>query len=474
VARPSKPAPVGRPLVASGALVLAMAGAPAGAIEWDFVPRVELGQYWTDNVTAAPKGFEESEWITALTPGFSLRGVSPRGQVDLQYQAQALWYQDNSDFDDVYHNLLGNGQYILVPNRLFVDGFARYDQENIDPFGRLSSGNIIQTGNRTDVAVYGFSPWYTQSFGDWGETLTRFTYYGVRYQDTDDTRVRVQDSDHNAIRTQLGSQQGKPGLSWLGSVGYQRTDFLRAPEIEYGRAALDLGYPVGLRTRATFTAGLESNFLEDRTAGGFDEEFWAVGFEWEPSEFQSLAMSIGDRFFGTSFEMHWRRRGTRGDLDVSYTEVPSTANQNLIDGDRGFGSNTSGLPALDADLFLAKRLSARATYNLPRTRLAARLYAEDRERPFGEGLDDEVYGLRLSADWDAAVRTRVNGFVRYERRDFGETRGSSNLYELGAGVRRDLTQMFFTELRYSFLSRDFNTGADYDINTVGILFGAEF
>ena len=474
MARPSNPAPWRPPLAGTAALALLLASAPAGAIEWDLAKRVETGVFYTDNVRAAPDGFEESEWVASLQPGITLSATSARGEMDLRYDAQALWYQENSDFDDVYHNFRGDGQLILVPNRLFLDGLARYEQVNIDPFRRLTTGNIAQTDNRADVAIYGFSPWYTRAFGNWAESLTRFTYNAVRYQDTDTIRTRAQDSDHNAIFGQLGSQRGKPGLSWQTTVGYQRTDFLYSPEIEYSRAALDLGYPVGLRTRVTGTVGIESDFLEDRSAGGFDEEFWLVGFATAPTELQSFSASIGRRLFGTTWEMNWRRQGTRGDLDVSYTEVPSTANQNLIDGSGGLPGGTAGLPTLNADLFLARRLTGRATYNLTRTRLAASVYGEQRERAATEGLDDEVYGLRLSADWDAAIRTRVNGYVSYERRDLSRVQGSSERYELGLSVRRNITRVLFAEARYNYLTRDVDFGADDGINTVGIIFGAEF
>ena len=456
-------------------LAAALPAGQAAAAEWDFTPRIRATQHWTDNVTAAPSGFEESEWITAVTPGFTLGLEGPRGQMDLSYEAQALWYRDNSEFDDVYHSLLGNGQLVLVPNRFFVDGFARYDQENIDPTQRLTTGNIFQTGNRTDVGVYGFSPWYTQRFGDWGETLVRYSYQGVRYRDTDDTAVRVQDSDRNSIEGRIGSPRDRPGLSWGASASYQRTDFEFVPEFEYARAALDFGYPVGARTRVTVTGGMESDVLEDRTTGGFDEEFWLVGLAWNPTDLQSLSVQVGRRFFGTSFELDWQRRGTRGDLSVSYREEPTTANNRLLDGEGVFAGGRPGLPALDPEVYLSKRLTASGTYNLTRTRLAASLYGEKRERSIeDQGVDDEVYGVRLSADWDAAPRTRVNVFTRYERRDFGGTLRTSDYYQLGAGVRRDLTRTLFASFDIAHLRRDFDARDDYRINTASISIGAEF
>ena len=448
---------------------------PGLAADWDFTPRVSAGQYWTDNVTAAPSGLEQSEWVTTLEPGFSLGLDSIRGEATLDYEAQAAWYRDNSDFDDVYHRLDGNGQLILQQDHLFVDGFARYDQVNVDPTRRVSTGNLLQTNNRSDAAVYGFSPWYTNRIGNWAEGLARFRYQGVRYRNTDDTTVRVQDSDTNSVEGRLGSQRGKPGLSWDASVSYQRTDFEFVPEFEYGKAELELGYPVGLRTRLTVSGGLESDVLTDRSAGGFDESFWFVGVEWNPTQLQSLRARVGDRFFGTAYELDWRRRGTRGDLFVTYTEEPTTANQNLFDPDNVFNDYRPGSPTLDPEVYLRKRLSVGMNYDLARTRMTASVYAEKRERDeLSSGLDDEVAGLRFNAVWDAAARTRVTGTVRAERRDFGVTLEKSNYYDVGLGLRRDLTRTLFAELLINHVRRDFDFGDSYRINSAGLVFGAEF
>ena len=461
----------------SAALAMTLAASPAAAAEWDFTPRLSASGTWTDNVTAAGKGDEESEFITALQPGFRFGLQGPRADLSLDYSAQALWYRDNSEFDDVFHNLLGTGLFTLVPNHFFIDAFARYDQENIDPGGRVSTGNFLRTGNRTDAAVFGISPWYQSRIGDWGETNVRYRYQEVRFRNTDATDLRVRNSDTQSFFARLGSRQGSPGLSWNSRVSYSFTEFDAGSEFEYGQAALDVGYPVGVRSRVTATVGVESDVATDPSKGGFDESFWYLGYLWEPTDRQRLEARIGERYYGTAYEFSWTRQGARGDLSVSYTETPTTANQRLFDGEGTFSGGRPGLPALDTGVFLSKRLNGRVTYNLVRTQLSANVYFDQRERQGVDPLaarDDEVWGTRLAADWDIARRTRVSFFTRYEDRSVRGSDASSDLFELGGSVRRDLTRNAFTQLRVTHFRRNADTRDDYRINAVTLSVGTEF
>ena len=458
-------------------MAMTLAAGPATAAEWDFTPLLGASVTWTDNVTAAGKGDEESEFITALEPGFRLGVQGPRSNLSLNYRAQALWYSDNSDFNDVFHNLYGTGLFTLVPNHFFIDVFARYDQENIDPGGRISTGNLLRTDNRTDAAVFGISPWYQSRLGDWGESLVRYRYQVVNYHNTDATNLRVQDSDTQSIFGRLGSRRESPGLSWETRASYSLTEFDGGGEYEYGQAALELGYPVGVRSRVTGTVGVESDVATDQSKGGFDESFWYLGYRWEPTDRQRLEARVGERFYGTAYEFSWTRQGTRGDLSVSYTETPTTANQRLFDGEGTFSGGRPGLPGLDSGVFLSKRFNGRLTYNLVRTELSANVYFDQRERFGVDPLtvrDDEVWGTRLVVDWITAPRTRVNFFTRYEDRTVRGTGASSDLIELSASVRRDLTRNAFTQLRVTHVRRNSDTRDDYRVNAVTLSVGAEF
>ena len=474
---PVRPATEARPVVPRRAVALAVAAALASpaavqAAQWEFTPRVALAQIWTDNVDLADRGLEESEWITELRPGFTLGIDGPRAKAKLDYDLQALWFADNSDFNDTYHQLNGSGNFLLLPGTLFLDTSARYDQQNISPGGRISYSNYFETDNRTDAVVFAASPYYTGRWG-WADSMVRYQYQGVRYTNTDDTTFGVQDSNTNSISASLGTPAPARGFTWQASGSYSRTEFDTAREFEYGRVELELGMPVGLRTRVTASGGLESDVAEDPSLGGLEASFWYLGFQWDPNELESLSVRVGDRYYGTAVEASYSRRGSRGEFGLQYTEEPTTS-AGLQNDPTVFRPDLrpGGITGLDTRVFLQKRFSANASYGFVRSRLSARLYSDRRDFD-GAGEQEKAHGATLRYDWDFAARTTLYGSVDYEQRKFGTDR-SDDYTELSAGLTRELTRRVSASLAYSHFQRDSDAGEEYRVNQVSLRFNATF
>lgn len=474
----SAEAPV--PPARGGAALALMAAAGLGwlpsvdAADWTFTPRVALTGIWTDNIALAERSLEESDWITELKPGFLLAVDGRRVQAQLDYDLQALWYADNSELDDVYHQLNGTADLVILPETLFLDSFARFDQQNVDSGGRIAFSNLFETDNRTDTLVFGASPYHIARWGDWGESLLRYDYQVVRYRNTDPGAPPPEDSDSNTLSAALGSPTASRGFSWRTSGSYTRTEFDEAAEFEYARVALDLGVAVGPRTRATATVGQESDVAEDASQGGLDSSFWYVGFAWEPSELQSLEARVGDRFFGTAWEVHWRRRGSRGELGLDYTEEPTTSSGVL--GDQTIfqpGMRPGGVSTLDSRVFLQKRLAADASYEFTRSVLLARVYSDRREFQDVAGGRETSYGATLIYDWEAAVRTRLGVTLDFERREFESDR-TDDFGEASVRLTRELTRTVSGVARAGHFRRNSDVENDYRVNMVSIGVEATF
>lgn len=464
-------------LLAGGLLAMGVVLGPAdaNAAQWEFDWRATLAGSWTDNVELAPDGLEESEWITELRPGFTLQGQGSRFQATLDYDVQALWFADNSDFNDVYHQASGTGNFVLAPESLFLDAFLRYDQQNIDTTGRVGHSNLFATGNRTDAFVFGASPYHTGRYGNWAESLLRLDYLGVRYTNTDATTVNVEDADTAAVSAWFGSPEARRGLSWRTSGSYSRTEFEEAREFEYGRVALDLGVPAGARTRLTARGGFESDVQEDPSEGGLDAPFWFAGFNWDPDELQSLEASIGNRYFGTAYEASYSRRGSRGTLELGYTEQSTTASQ--LFGDDGIfrpGSNPQGNATLDTRVFLSKRFSGSASYELVRSSLNARIYSDRRTYQDGSGDTEDVIGAGLGYDWKFSQRTTVGLSTYWEQRDFDGAEGSDDSLDLSLRITRTITRTLSGALRFAHVTRDSDIRETYDANVVTLSLEGRF
>lgn len=459
-------------LLALATVVLTLP-ATSTAAPWEFEPRVALGQIWTDNIALAADGLEESEWVTELRPGFTLETDGPRASVNIDYDLQALWYADNSDLDDTYHQLNGNADFVLAPDSLFLDTFARFEQQNVDTRGLISSSNLFDTENRTDVFVFGTSPYHLGRWGSWGESEVRYQQQGVRYSNTDPSTAPPDDSDSSAIFASLGSPAAAPGYSWRASGSYNRTDFDVAREFEYARVALDMGVPVSLRTRLTATAGQESDVEEDPSIGGLDSWFWYVGFAWQPSALQSLEARVGQRFFGTAWEVHWRRRGSRGELSVDYTEEPTTSAGVL--GDDGIfapGVEAGGVGSLDARVFLQKRLAGTANYELARSTIRAQVYADRREYQDATSETEDLYGALLSYVWDFATRTRFDATIDWSQSDLASDGHDHGRFSVS--ITRDFTPTLNGVLRVGHFLRNSDIDGDYNSNQASVFIEARF
>lgn len=444
------------------------------AAEWNIEPRVAIGGIWTDNVALAPDGLEESEWITELRPGITLSAEGRRSSVELDYEMQVLKFSDNSDLDDIYHQLTGAGSTEIIPESLFLDAFTRYGQQNVDTTGRLAFSNLFDTDNRTDFLLFGASPYHVGRWGNWGESVVRYQYHGIRYNNTDPGVVPPEDSETSQFSATLGSPLAARGYSWRTSGSFTKTKFDDADNFEYARTALDLGMPVGPRTRLIGTVGQESDMEEDTSRGSLDSNYWLVGFIWEPSDLQSLEVRGGDRFYGTAWEVRWRRRGSGGELSVDYTEEPTTSS-GVLGNDRIFlpGFPTIDIGSLDSRVFLLKRTSGFASYELARSTLSARVYTDTREFLDLDGGKEESYGATLSYDWTALARTLVTATVDLEQRDF-ESGRQDEYVEFSVQVTREISRTLSGVLRLSHFLRNSDVDPDYSANLVSVFLVASF
>jgi len=457
-----------------GSIALALVPLIATGAEWDFEPRIALGQSWTDNIALAEDGLEESDWITELRPGISVSLESPRVSGELDYEMQILRLDDNSDRDDVFNQLNATGNLVVIPETTFIDAFARYDQENVDSRGRMAFSNLFLSDNRTDYAVAGLSPYHTDTWGNWGESLVRLNAFGIRYKNTDSGAVPPNDSDNLRFSAMLGSPEAARGFSWRARGSYSHTDFEQADNFKYAQALIDLGMPVGNRSRLTGRIGKESDVAEDQTQGGLDESIWLLGVTWEPSDRQSLEVRGGDRFYGTAWEASWNRRGSKGELTVDYTEDPTTSS-GVVGDDSLFlpGFPTIDIGSLDSRVFLHKRLTGIASYELARTEIAARVYSDSREYLDLAGGKEDGVGFTLSFDWNAATRTRIGASVTLEDREF-ELNREDEYAEFDLRVTRQINRILAAELGFRHFLRNSNTEEDYSANLVSLFLVASF
>ena len=102
---------------------LVFAGA-AQAADWRLTPRFSAQETFSDNIDLDPDGEENSDFVTSLNGGLSLRGTGRRLNVSLDYNLQALRYKNSTEEDGINHQLQALADAELLEQVLFLEARA--------------------------------------------------------------------------------------------------------------------------------------------------------------------------------------------------------------------------------------------------------------------------------------------------------------------------------------------------------------
>jgi len=451
--------------------------AATAAAETTFEPRVAVSETFTTNVRLAPRGAEDGDWITQVRPGFTASRDGPRLRYDLDYDLQALYFAGENDGNDTFHNFVGDGEGELIEDRFFVEMNGRYDQRDVDPANRQATSNLFLTDNRTDVAALEVSPLLLQPIGEVAIASLRYTWSMVDYRetgesvDTTSTGGSVQDSDLDRTAFRLESPEE---ARWIWHLDYinASVSFDEASDYKYETAGGEVGIPVAARSHLLLGAGRESNPDQSREDGGLDDNWWTVGWQWQPTARQNVELRTGRRYYGPSYDVSWQRAGSRGQLEIEYHESPTTTSALEFDKYSVTPDGLFGQARIDTSVFIRKRLSGLVTWNATRSDWSLRLYREERDliddaetdEDFSE--DEQVLGLRAGVMWQAFVRTTLDASLSWEDQQFEE--GDATTGQIGVALVRSVTRNVEGRLGISRLFKNSEVIQDYRDTSVTV------
>ena len=93
---------------------------------WKFTPTLELRETYTDNLRLARSGREQGDWITEITPGFTVSKRSDRLRFDATYQLHYFAGAEDigDDVDRAQSSLAARLAAEVVSDWLYFDGAA--------------------------------------------------------------------------------------------------------------------------------------------------------------------------------------------------------------------------------------------------------------------------------------------------------------------------------------------------------------
>jgi len=327
------------------------------AAEWTVKPSLSLTENYSDNIRRAPRGNEQSDLITQISPGLNLTGTGPKLTFSTIYQMQNLFYAKNKQSDSTTHNLSTSAHTELVNNQLFLDGIASVSQQNTGTLGPQTLNNFNITANRAEVRSLSISPYLRHRFQGWANSEVRYTH-GV----VSTNAVGLANSQTDSVLLSLDSGYSFTTLRWGMHYNNQKSSYGNALQtINSDTYAGNLGYMITPRFTLNASAGHEKfNYVS--VARPPQGSHYSAGFTWAPSQRTNIDASIGHRFFGQTFALNARHRSRKTTWNLGYSEEVTTTQAQ-------FQAN-AGLPApilpgssnfLSNQVFLQKRLTASVT-----------------------------------------------------------------------------------------------------------------
>lgn len=296
----------------------------SAAADWKITPRLSLLETYTDNVTLATKGNEQSDFITQISPGVSLTGTGARLKVNANYTMQNLFYAKRSGSNRTVHQLSSRANATLIKNFFFLDSTANISQQNISLLGPLTTNNENITNNRTTIKTYSISPYIRHNFSNFASSEARYTHNAVY------TGVEGQSgSQSDSILFRLTSGSAFRTLGWGLNYSKQKIGGLGTSGTNE-RYTGNLRYRVSSKFSLTGTSGYQK-FSYTSTTGQSAGSFWTAGFVWTPSARTNITANTGKAFFGTTYTLTASHRTRRSAWSLNYNQsITTTRDQFLI------------------------------------------------------------------------------------------------------------------------------------------------
>lgn len=502
-ARPARGAYCGWRLPLALAVTAGMSSATAG--EWRFEPTLDLSEVYSDNITLAPAGDEQDEFVTEVSPGFSLSGQGGRASLNMRYRLQNLFLASEASVGS-HHQLSAQGNVEVARELFFVDVRSSISQQVIDPNISQPLDNI-NVGNRADVVTYGVSPYLKLRLGNYVDGEVRYAIDRVE----NESDSSISDAETTRYSAQLASGSNFSRLVW--GANFRREDMQRnsAPDSLRESASASARYRLHQTFNVLAHAGYENNDIattRDFENGGY----WSAGGEWLPSRHFTLSATTGENNWDADVTIrptmrtqlhagfrdrsvgltpggtwnadftHYTRRSTwRLDYFEETTNIQQLqitdqqffllvgADGNLVvDPATGqpvvFVRNVFGLTDQE---FVRKRFQGSVNWRSGKSDFALSAFNEQRDFLLDAEAEDVVGG---SASWTWRLMPRTSSVTAggWQRRNPAATDAADDLYHVSLGLIRTISERISSavEVRHTVRDSASNLGNSYEENRV--------
>jgi uncharacterized protein (PEP-CTERM system associated) len=455
-----------------------------------------LTETYTDNVFLSPDGFQQSDWVTQVIPGISLRGIGPRLRLDAFYEPEIVYHARTQREEKLFHRGNGVGILEVADELLFLEAGGRVDQYDVSLQGPLTTNNVNITENRATAVTAYVSPYIRRDIGSAARAEARFTYSTWQ---SDEDQPTLPDNISRRVFLRLTNGPAYRLLTWDVIYSGELIDY------DTGQQTTSEEFTASGERRITRAIGLLGLVGYERYDTGIEalaEPRWSAGFAWTPGPATRLALTAGRRLDDEAYSFQFNHRTRLSTWNVTYTEdvttsreqffVPSTpstastldqmllpqypdpvARQKAV---QEFMGRTGLPPTLGSpvnffsdQLFLQKRWLASAGLQGARNTLVATAFWEERRDLAGGDIspaDDFVVSQSIrtsggSLAWALRLTARNtwNFDVGRNRSEFLDSGQVDHFTFLRAGLTRQFQPRVSGSVHYRLQTRESTQGA---------------
>lgn len=449
-----------------------------------------MEERYTDNVRSSPAD-AQGDFITTLSPSFSLSGQGARLRANVNYSLSYDRYLENSDLDGYRHSLLGVTETEAVQDMVFLDARASVSDQAVSRSG--PSGDRTQPTNQTRVATYTLTPRFERRLGGWAATEALWRHAETKYLQTSVGSTAAPPADTVSDAYKLGIKSGDDFSRWRWSLfadasTSQRnvTDTLTQRSLT---ASSDFAVHRGLGVLTTVgQESIRDPSLDGDEGGGM---FYAAGLRWQPSP-RTMAKGEVGRRYGTlnwSAEAQYlasaktslramHREGLKTQA-LNYAERLNAVQRNesgqLVDPFTGAEAEPNAENAsLNNDLFREKENAVTLAYRTERDNLAFTGTLTDREYTADDSTE-QLLKLDLAAGHSFTPQLGGNAALSYSKPlEKRNGKGDDVRWQASAGLSYRFNQSLSGNAGYTHQTLESDTGRGYSENVISLGFRKEF
>lgn len=470
---------------AAAALAASASGAQADV---RITPRISVEAAYTDNVRAAPRGEEEGDFFTTVTPGVNVRATGGRFEGALDYGLIAEEYLDTEEFGGFSNSLLGTGRGELWDDRLFFDASASLQRAAANRRGAISATGRDVGQNQTEVFNFRAGPFLRLDLAGVAISTTSYTYSQTIYDPVEETAsadasnfgtrpLNIGDATTHAFSQTFESGRDFTQLRWNVAAAHDETKRdgggggVQGQDETFRQRSLIAGgeYLITRHFSALGSVGYED--IEDDTIRNEDVSgaVYSVGARLTGNR-STLRFEVGQRYGDTSYSFDSQYQFSPALVfNAFYSEAVTTQSRTgqsalgslIVDETGGFIDPRTGLPfqpndpAFDLtdedDAFKSKTFGSGLVGTRGRNSYALSLFRTLRQ---SLNIDREEIATGGTARIGRQLWPQLSGDLSASYTDTqDDLSGDQVLIRLGASLQYALAEDLTTSLTYSFLDR---------------------